>query len=230
MTTAGRRRILALTGTLLVVLPISAVAANWQWSRHLAREARNQQIELAAATPAMSYPGPLADGYQETDRFRKLIVTGSWLPGETQYVRKAVVNGSVGFGVMTPFRAETGQLLLVQRGWNAEPTATTPQTTSTTITVRVQAVQAGGPMRPDDLPSGQINWIDPTELAVGRPHDSATFDLVDPIPNDLVALPAPTTSSGPHVGYTVHWILIGIAAIIIYIRLLRSELYGVDEN
>ena len=145
-------------------------------------------------------------------------------------LRKAVVNGSVGFGVMTPFRAETGQLLLVQRGWNAEPTSIALPATSTTITVRVQAVQADGPMRPDDLPSGQINWIDPTELAAGRSHDSATFDLVDPIPNDLVALPAPTTSSGPHVGYTVHWILIGIAAIIIYIRLLRSELYGVDEN
>lgn len=230
MTTAGRKRILALTGTLLVVLPISAIAANWQWNRHLAREARNQQIELATVTPATRYPGPLGDGYQDADRFRRLMVTGSWLPQETQYIRKTVVNGSVGFGVMTPFRSDTGQLLFIRRGWSDQPSAPALQTTAVTITVRIEAVQPDGLMRPADLPRDQINWIDPETLAVGRPYVAATFDLIDPNQSVLVAIPAPTTSSGPHVGYTIHWILIGIAAIIIYIRLLRSELYGVVEN
>lgn len=230
MTTAGRKRILALTGTLLIVLPISAIAANWQWNRHLAREARNQQIELAASTLVTPYPGPLADGFQDTDRYRKLTVTGSWLPDEELYVRKTVVNGSVGFGVMTPFRADTGEILFVQRGWNDQPTSTAVAAGPTRITVRIQAAQGDGPMRPADLPVGQINWIDPNELSASRPHDAATFELIEPSPADLVPLPAPTTSSGPHVGYTIHWMLIGIAAIIIYIRLLRSEIYGVTEN
>ena len=230
MTTSRRKRLLALTGTLLLVLPISAIAANWQWNRHLAREARNLQIAQADASEAIAYPGPLQDGYDDADRFRRLVVSGTWIPSEQLFVRKQVVNGSVGFGVVTPFMSDTGDVLFVQRGWSAEPNADQPESTVVTITVRVQAVQPSGPMRPSDLPPGQVNWIDPTELAAGKPHADAVFDLIDPTDGTLVAIPAPEQSSGPHVGYTIHWILIGIAAVIIYVRLVRSEIYGVDEN
>lgn len=230
MTTSRRKRLLALTGTLLLVLPISVIAANWQWSRHLAREARNLQIAQAGASAPVAYPGPLADGYDDADRFRRLVVSGTWIPSEQLFVRKQVVNGSVGFGVVTPFMSDTGDVVFVQRGWSAEPSADQPESGAATITVRVQAVQPSGPMRPADLPQGQVNWIDPTELAAGKPHADAVFDLIDPTDATLIAIPAPEQSSGPHVGYTIHWILIGIAAVIIYVRLVRSEIYGVDEN
>lgn len=230
MTTSRRKRLLALTGTLLLVLPVSAVAANWQWNRHLAREARNLQIEQAGSSAPVPYPGPLENGYDDADRFRRLKVNGTWLPSEQLFVRKQVVNGSVGFGIVTSFLTNEGDVLFVQRGWSAEPSAGRPVSGNTTITVRVQAVQPSGPMRPSDLPPGQVNWINPTELSTGRAHVDAIFDLIEPADPNLVAIPAPEQSSGPHVGYTIHWILIGIAAVIIYVRLVRSEIYGVDEN
>ena len=94
----------------------------------------NQQIEIAAATASVQYPGPLSDGYQDADRFRQLTASGTWLNGETLFVRKTVVNGSVGFGVMTPFRTDSGRVLFVQRGWTEQPGAAPASPGAVTIT------------------------------------------------------------------------------------------------
>lgn len=211
-----------------MILPISAIAANWQWNRHIAREARNTQIASALAASPVSYPGPLTDGYQDRDQFMRVTVRGEWLSSEQMYVRKTVVNGSVGFGVVTPFKSDDGTLLFVVRGWAPEPTARLPRSKNE-VTVRIDAVRNDGASRPSDLPPGQVNWVEPSDLAGGRPYANAVFDLVEPTPTDLVALPAPEQSSGPHVGYTIHWILIGLAAVIIYGRLVRREFQD-DEN
>lgn len=230
MTTSRRKRLLALTGTLLVVLPISAVAANWQWNRHLAREARNVLIQQAINIAPVSYPGPLSDGYQAADEFRRVSVTGQWHSESQRFVRKTVVDGAVGFGVVAPFLSETGELLFVKVGWVRNPTTIALPSSDQTITVRMYVDQESGPMRPADLPAAQINWVNPAELANGRPFAPAVFDLIEPVPAGLTAMPEPRQSSGPHVGYTIHWILIGVAAIIIYVRLLRSEFQPFDAN
>lgn len=224
-----RRRLLGLTVALVVVLPLSVVAARWQWSRHLERDARNTQIVAAAAAPAVAFPGPLADGYDENDRYRHLVARGQWLPMEQQLVRKSVVAGNVGFLVVTPFLTDDGVRLYVVRGWT-DSDVVAPIEGTGSIEIRVQPVQPNGVMRPTDLPAGQINWIDPRALSEGRPHADSVFELVSPADPGLVAIPVPEVSSGPHVSYTIQWILIALTAIIVYFRVVRRELQDSREN
>ena len=227
-----RRRILALTTTVIVVLPLSVVAARWQWNRHLERDARNAQIAAAQAAPIAAYPGPLANGYQDSDRYRRISAQGQFVFAEQLLVRKSVVNGSVGFNVMTPFVTDTGVRLYVIRGWTDTP----PQRTATAspvplqVVLRIDAVRPNGDMRPNDLPAGEINWVDPLALAAGKPTSPAVFDLVEPMVPGLVPIPDPEISSGPHVSYTFQWILIGLTAVVVYIRVMRRELQDSREN
>lgn len=227
-----RRRLAALTATLIVVLPLSALAAHWQWSRHLEREVRNAQVLAAAKAPAVAYPGPMADGYDDRDRYRQVVATGRFLVDEQVLVRKTVVNGNVGFGVVTPLLTDDGVRLYVLRGWAAAPPQLAPGASDTPakVTLRIDAVEPNGEMRPSDLPTGQVNWIDPAALSDGAPHADAVFVLVSPPDPPLVPIPEPAVSAGPHLGYTVQWVLIGLVAIIVYVRVLRREVQDSREN
>lgn len=227
-----RRRLVALTVALIVVLPLSIVAARWQWTRHLERDTRNEQILASQAASVTTFPGPLGDGYQEADRYRRVRVHGTFLFDEQLLVRKSVLDGNVGFHVMTPFLTDTGVRLYVIRGWSEQPPATNSVASSIPIdaVLRIDAVLPNGQMRPSDLPPGQINWIDPEQLAKGRPFAPAVFDLVQPLDPNLIAIPGPETSSGPHVSYTFQWILIGLTAIVVYVRIMRRELQESREN
>ena len=123
--------------------------------------------------------------YQDSDRYRRISAQGQFVFAEQLLVRKSVVNGSVGFNVMTPFVTDTGVRLYVIRGWTDTP----PQRTATAspvplqVVLRIDAVRPNGDMRPNDLPAGEINWVDPLALAAGKPTSPAVFDLVEPVVN-----------------------------------------------
>ncbi len=227
MDRAARKRLISLTVALVVVLPLSALAAHWQWNRHIERDAMNAAITASEAVAPVPWQRLLGRGYTEAADWRRVTATGTWVPAQQVLVRKQVVNSEVGFTVMTPFQAEDGTLLYVMRGWIGQDSAaaapTAPPDTET-ITLRVRPVEGDGPLGASDLPAGQLNRIDPAVLAGSHAHVEAIFELLDPVPPGLVALPWPELTSGPHVSYFVQWILIGLTAIVVYIRVFRSEL------
>lgn len=219
-----QRRLISLTAALVVVLPLSVVAARWQWSRHLERDAMNAAVLASEASPAVPWEQLLRDGYRESANWRQVTARGVWVPAEQVLVRKQVVSGKTGFTVMTPFLTHDGTLLYVFRGWVPTPSAPTPDAAGAAVTLRVRPVEGEGALGAADLPAGQLNRIDPKLLAKGRPSVEALFELVDPVPEGLVALPLPELTSGPHLSYFVQWILIGLTAVVVYVRVFRSEL------
>lgn len=232
MDRAARKRLVSLTVALIVVLPLSALAAHWQWNRHIERDAMNAAITKSESLTPVPWPRLLADGYSEAVDWRRVTATGTWLPEEQVLVRKQVVDSEVGFTVMTPFRSQDGTLLYVMRGWidpNGLASVPAPPTGVQTITLRVRPVEGEGPLGASDLPAGQLNRIDPAVLAGKRMHVEAVFELLDPVPSALVALPWPELTAGPHLSYFVQWILIGLTAVIVYIRVFRSELADAAE-
>lgn len=49
---------------------------------------------------------------------RRIVMSGHWLPEHTVYLENRQMNGKPGFFVLTPFRIEgTEAVILVQRGW-----------------------------------------------------------------------------------------------------------------
>lgn len=225
-----RRRLLALTITVLLVLPLSVVAARWQWTRHLEREAVNSLLREAVATPVADFPGPLRNGYQSTDRYRQVRVSGRWDGSEQWLLRRSVVNGRVGFAVVTAFVSESGERLFAIRGWLPEPEVPPVDAAPETVVLRIQPLSGETGPQPADLPARQLNWVAPAELAAGQPFVNALFELVDPVPAPLVAIPLPAQEAGPHVGYTIQWILIGLTAVVVYVRVMRRELQDSNEN
>ena len=220
-----RRRLLALTLALVLVTPLSVVAARWQWTRHLERDARNAAVTAAMAADPVPWQRLLADGYSPTDEWRRVQVRGTWEPNGQLLVRKQVVNRAVGFSVMTPLRAEDGTRFHVIRGWvsAADGPIPTAPAGEVTVVLRLRPVTGEGPMHPGDLPAGQVNRIVPAELAGDGRALPIVPELVDPVPEGLVAMPWPELSDGPHVSYTFQWILIGLTGIVVYVRVFRSE-------
>lgn len=214
-----------MTLALVLVTPLSVVAARWQWSRHLERDALNQAVLTAERAEPVAWQRLLADGYSPAEEWRRVTATGTWQPQEQLLVRKQVVDRAVGFTVMTPFRTDDGTLLFVVRGWVQSADEAIPPTPvgEDEVILRIRAVSGEGPMGAPDLPAGQVNRLDPTVLASGRPHAPALFELMDPVPEGLTPLPWPELTDGPHVSYTVQWILIGLTGIVVYIRVFRSE-------
>lgn len=220
-----RKRIASLTLALVLVTPLSVVAARWQWSRHLERDALNQAVLTAERAEPVAWQRLLADGYAPSDEWRRVTAVGSWEAGGQLLVRKQVVDRAVGFTVMTPFRTEDGTLLFVVRGWvaSADDVIPAPPSGDTRVVLRIRAVSGEGPMGAADLPAGQVNRLDPKALAAGRTYAPALFELMDPVPEGMTPLPWPELTDGPHVSYTVQWILIGLTGIVVYIRVFRSE-------
>lgn len=221
-----QRRIAGLTVALLFTVPLSAVAARWQWSRHLERDAMNAAVVASEQTAPIAWQSLLRNGYSSDLRWRQVSAHGQWLD-EQLLVRKQVVNGNVGFTVLTPFKTDGDVVLYVQRGWVDESTSKPPAISKSalTVTLRIQAASSSRGQQPSDLPDGQINWIDPYALASASGWETvdAVFELVDPVDSGLVPLPWPQLTAGPHVSYTVQWVLIGITAIIVYIRVIWIE-------
>ena len=230
MDSSLRRRLLALTAALVIVLPLSVVAARWQWSRHLERQELNASIQAVREAQPVTYPGPLRDGYQDDDRYLPMRVVGSWAASPQWLVRRSVVNGQVGFSLVTGFDSDAGDRLFVVRGWTRDPDLLSVPGGSTEILVRLQNPARERGSQPTDLPPNQINWIDPSQLANGLPHAEPVFELVEPVPQELVGIPLPEQESGPHVSYTIQWVLIGLTAIVVYVRVMRRELQDSSEN
>ncbi len=228
-----RRRLAGLTIALILTVPISVVAARWQWSRHLERDAMNAAVTSAETRAPVAWKSLLINGYSDEIRWRQVSISGHWQTNQL-LVRKQVVDGNVGFAVLSPFATASGEVLYVLRGWVDDTTKTPPQVPAgeQAIIARVRPVTGSGDARPSDLPPGQVNWVDPSALASesGASTVDALFELIEPIPTGLKPLPWPELTAGPHVSYTIQWILIGCTAIIVYIRVLWIEVFRRKED
>lgn len=221
-----KKRLASLTVALVLVTPLSVLAARWQWNRHLERDALNAAVIKAETTAPVAWQTPLSQGCLPTCEWQRVSATGRWLDNEQLLIRKQVVDGQVGFTVMTPLLTSQNVVLYVMRGWIRDGTAAIPPPPAGDVAVelRIRLVRGVGPMGASDLPAGQVNRIDPAQLAGDRQTVPALFELLSPEPDGLVVLPWPVLTSGPHVSYFVQWILIGLTGIIVYVRVFRSEI------
>lgn len=219
-----KQRIAGLTVALILVTPLSIVAARWQWSRHLERDALNAAVISAEQSQPTPWQEVASGNVASTAEWRRVTAVGKWRTDQQWLVRKQVVGGEVGFTVLTPFIASDGTTLAVLRGWvqSADAVIPPPPQGIAKVLLRVRLPQGDGPIRPSDLPAGQINRVDPRALTAGT-TSGAVFELLDPVPDGLVPLPWPELTSGPHVSYFFQWILIGLTGVVVYVRVFRSE-------
>ena len=114
----------------------------WQYGRHLYKAERNARLDanyraepVPLASVMTSSPLPLAR------QWTRVTARGEYTTRHPIYVRNRPNLGSTGFELVSPFRLDTGQVVLVDRGWveasssgaDVLPAAPAPPTETVTL-------------------------------------------------------------------------------------------------
>ncbi|MEY3407750.1 MAG: hypothetical protein RL038_811 [Actinomycetota bacterium] len=214
------RRLGALTLALIVTLPLSALAADWQWNRHNERTERN---ELIATNRERNLP--LTDVLKmnaaqiNANQFARVTVQGEFIANSQIFWRRQVLNGQPGFIALAKFSTAEADLV-VARGWVAAAGSIPDPNLDLSLPTTAQAfetrirINPAAEIDPNDMPEGQTN-------SVGTQSDLAFYLEMTDADDPLLTLPDPTLEAGPHLGYVGQWILIGLTGVVAYVMILR---------
>jgi len=107
------RTIVAITGLLALAVACSFLSV-WQFRRAAESRAVTARFAAAADEPALdAVPAELTDDL----RFRRLAVSGRYVPEPQFLLDNRVHDGVAGYDVLTAFDLADGRTLLVNRGW-----------------------------------------------------------------------------------------------------------------
>ena len=194
------------------------VLAPWQLGKNEKNSARNHQISAAFDADPIAYSSVFTQGSIPADKeWTRVTLTGHYLNNQA-VLRMRPVNSEPAYQFLTPFETTTGEIFLVNRGFESagdSPPANTPPSAVTTIT--------GYARLDEDPPSNApLTNVDPVqvsginteqigrELGVHLAHD--WIQLAEGQPGEVTAIPLPKLDSGPYLSYGVQWIAFGIMA------------------
>jgi cytochrome oxidase assembly protein ShyY1 len=235
-----RRRTWALIAGVVLMALLFARLSQWQWDRHVQRDATNAAIRSALAAPPVLLtevlPAPDASGAvapTAATEWRRVTVSGRYDSGRALLVRYRSLDSNPGFEVLAPLVTPTGTVW-IDRGWipapagaSAEPAAPPLPTGPVEVSGYLRASEpaagtldpASGSVRTITLP-GLNDWL-------GRPaypmYVSATGESPEPtgLPKRL---PMAELSGGPHVSYAVQWVLFALLALGGLVKFLGDDL------
>ncbi|MEN9741280.1 MAG: hypothetical protein RIR66_236, partial [Actinomycetota bacterium] len=204
--------------------------SDWQYRRLATRQEFNAQIINAQKLPATDFNSITQNGQiqSQADLWRTVTATGSFLVDEQYLLRKRSLESEAGLWVVSPFKTVDGQVITVVRGWTAagasatvSPPLSDLNSEQVTLTGRLREINPKYFEEPADLPRGQRMGIDPK-------YGDAYLELVSSIPQlnnpEIVSLPMPTLTDGPHHSYALQWLLFIVMLDGGYLILLRNDL------
>jgi cytochrome oxidase assembly protein ShyY1 len=199
----------------------------WQFSRREERVERIDQVIANYDKVPVSYDSldwKLNENGLTDLEWTPVIVTGTYLPEEAVIVRNRPLSGQAGFLQLVPLVLDSGQILLIERGWiQAGSDITTPSSNPLPnrgqheLTVRLRAPEPNLGRPPV---AGQLASINPAELSdklapFGQVITDRYGRLVAESPgyeSAPFAMPMPSLNEGNHLSYALQWILFGLMA------------------
>jgi surfeit locus 1 family protein len=202
------------------------VAADWQYTRGVDRQARNNVIEERIARPAIDLGA--RDAILGNNEWQSVNTNGRFDSTQQILLRNRYWEGKYGYEVLTLFTSSSGEKFWVDRGWvKAGETATTPPEVTS---VPETEVSITGRLRLDSsLPRGSFFALPASgqglvsELNAQSQMDTEKFyiDLLsgsDPSLTPAAPAQLPPLSDGPHKAYALQWLFFG--GLIVYGRIL----------
>lgn len=197
-------------------------------------ERRNQAVEEISRVQE-NYDKPpipfeMAKQYFEAAepdaKWTTVSVTGRYLPQDQRIVRNRPNNSAPGYEVLVPFRLDSGETIVVNRGWlpigNARPGY--PDVVPEPPAGTVQAIVRVKPSEPEldrrAAPEGQLPSIALPDFArqLGYPLLTGSYGLMaaeSPSPAaSPQQLPAPSVQEGSNLSYALQWLTFGILAFV----------------
>ena len=221
-------RWIALTLFLLILIYLFIRLSNWQFDRYDQRVLRNESTNVALSLA----PKKIDSVSQMSDlkQWEKIELTGSYLSDQSKLVRKQYLENNLGFWVITPFKIQNGENILVNRGWI--PIGSSASSNQSIPLAPVGTVNLEGYLQPfnesitqpKDLPLNQVNTIDYKyfESAIAN-NFYVQLAKSSPMDNQVAIIPLPELSNGPHFSYAIQWILFALLLPIGWYVLLKNE-------
>ncbi|HEX4056982.1 MAG TPA: SURF1 family protein [Galbitalea sp.] len=234
---AAQRRWFTYLGMAVVFAIACVLLSRWQFGRNEQTIAANKLVtgNYAASAVAPSTLLPALSSYSPHNAWRKVELSGEYLPAKQLLVRDRSLGSDPGFEVLTPFRESNGDIFIVDRGWvsigqkHSYPDYIPPVPKGhEVVTARLQGSETVLPGRVS--PRGQISEInlptvrDLTRLprmytgAYGLLSSESPAPAVRPI-----AAAKPVLDPGPFLSYAFQWILFAIMGFAGLAWALRQE-------
>lgn len=200
----------------------------WQWSRHVEVSLTGDRLAANYHAPAedlgriLPTPDATLPGSRE---WRRVKVTGEYLPDRTVVIRNRALDGNNGYEVVVPFRTSSAAVLLIDRGWVPNgPTGSGPVTVPAPPTGRVDVVAR---LLPGELPSdraappGQSMSIDLARLTAGLDAPAyrayGVLDVENPRPATAPrTLTEPSVDRGLHLAYALQWWVFAVLGFVLF--------------
>ena len=226
---------------MLAVVAVLVGLGQWQLERLDEVRTSNARLEERIAAPPVALSDLLATSGMDPSvlEFRRVVVTGTFLPDEEVLQRNRVQRGLQGLDVLTPLDLGGGTSLLVRRGW-------VPTTMDTPPVVDAPppsgAVTITGVLE-RSVPQPTFGARDPAEGVLARVFhpDTERLDaqmsgrllpvvlrmdaLAGSDPTTLPAAPGPPgLDEGSHLSYAAQWHLFALLASVAYAFWWRTRL------
>jgi len=221
------RRWISFTALVVVVIVAFGLLSRWQWSR--AEFKRQERIALETAAIVNPSPLPSHSRLRQSAEWSRYTVTGEFDGSHQVVVRKRPLNGTNGFWVLTPFTAQDGSTVWVNRGWFQAAGAATQMPQIPAAPSGTQSIvgdwrvfESADRSDLEGLPVGMIPAVAPEVLPIEQ-SAPGYLQLVSPAQKDLTALPAPEIDEGQNISYAVQWLLFAAVAMSGWFIFLRRE-------
>lgn len=209
----------------------------WQFAR---REEARVEIERvqenysSAPVPTDALLPDLAT-FAESDKWRTVRMTGTYLENQQFLVRSRPREQQAGYEVLSPLKLSNGNIFIVDRGWlpagnNADqaPQIPPPPTGVVTVTARLKASEPGIPGR--EYNNGQLATIELPLISrlLGQPTYTGAYGLLateSPMPTapaPLAAIP-PSPNEGNHLSYALQWLTFALLGFVGLGWAIRNE-------
>ncbi|OAH46629.1 hypothetical protein AYJ66_16610 [Dietzia cinnamea] len=205
---------------LFVYLCLTTLAP-WQLNKYEDLEARNAQlVESSVAGPVPLEEVIQRDESLSASEWHLVTARGSYLPVEDVLLRMQSVDGEHVYQALSPFRTDSGDTLLVNRGWvrigenNTVPDFPSAPTGQVTITARLR-IPMDAPAQPIVLHEwNMVRNIDPPAIGdlLGTDLSPYYLQLAGGQPGSLEPIPLPSVESGPYLSYGLQWMAFGVLA------------------
>lgn len=208
----------------------------WQLDRLQERRTENGVNGLRLGAEPEPLETLLVSGRDDLEslRYRRVILAGVYDTSEEILIRSQVELGQAGFHVITPFVLESGDAVLVNRGWvpitmDQPPVDAAPISGNVEIEGWVHLTETRPPLGPEE-PAGHLDVFNRVDIErigeqISEPLTPVYVVAVGergpdlPIPVDLPDF----TDEGPHLSYAIQWFAFAAIALVGFFFLLRSR-------
>jgi len=190
----------------------------WQWHRHEDRLAENKVIAKHFKADPIDLDSVLTVGKPQTDaqQWTRIRATGTYDLDKQVTVRFTTRDAAPGADVVTPLVLESGDAILVDRGWiatdnNSAKPDKVPAPPTGTVTIVGWLRANNGDRQPPNIPAnGQVRAISSHGMASYVPYKLYDGYLnlrseTPPPAEKLAAEPKPELGQGPHFYYALQW-------------------------